>query len=505
MQKKALLDTNILIHREASVVINDNIGPVFNWLDRLGYEKYVHPVSIGEIQGHHDERVRRSFSAKIASYKVLKSPAPMAAAVQALSDRSDRNENDRNDSLIINELYSKRVDMLITEDRGIARKADRLGIGDRVLTIEGFLEKVSAENPNLTDYSVLSVRKVLFGQVDICDSFFDSFRDEYPGFDTWFNRKSEENVYICMDGGRLAAFLYFKVESEREPYYNIEPSFQPKKRLKIGTFKVELNGYKLGERFLKIVFDNACKQRVGEIYVTIFPHSFEQKRLISLLEDFGFYLYGIKKNSYGDERIYVRDMTQHVDAADPMLTFPYVSKSARSFMVPIYPEYHTELLPDSILRTESDDEFIDNQPHRNAIRKVYVSRSLFRDLLPSDVIVFYRTGGYHKSVVTTLGIVDRIHTNIQNEEEFIRICRKRSVFSDGELHDQWIYKPYNRPFVVEFLYAYSFPKRPNMAALIQHGVIKDANSAPRGFEEISHEQFQTIIKLSEANQGIIVD
>jgi len=31
-----------------------------------------------------------------------------------------------------------------------------------------------------------------------------------------------------------------------------------------------LNGFRLGERFLKIIFDNALKQKVEEIYVTIF-------------------------------------------------------------------------------------------------------------------------------------------------------------------------------------------------------------------------------------------
>ncbi len=66
-------------------------------------------------------------------------------------------------------------------------------------------------------------------------------------------------------------FSYLKIENERESYHDINPQFQPKKRLKIGTLKVELNGFRLGERFLKIVFDNAIAQRVDEVYVTIFP------------------------------------------------------------------------------------------------------------------------------------------------------------------------------------------------------------------------------------------
>jgi len=502
---RALLDTNILIHREAPVPVHQNIGLVFNWLDRLGYEKCVHPVSIGEIERHEDERVRRSFKTKLKSYRLIKAPAPFAPKVKALSEQLDSTENDLNDTTMVNELLTDRVDLLITEDRNVARKAERLDIGDRVFTIDGFLEKVTAENPELIDYRVLSVKKTLFDEVNVNDPFFDSLRIDYPGFNRWFNRKSEEPAYICVEGEKLVGFLYLKVEDRREPYHYIAPIFRPKKRLKIGTFKVDLNGFKIGERFLKIIFDNAIKQRVEEIYVTIFPHLIEEERLINLLEDFGFNYHGEKRNSYGTERVYVRDMSPRFNSVDPKLTFPFISKSTRFFLVSIYPEYHTELLPDSILRTESPSEFIEQEPHRNAIQKVYVSRSYFRDLHTGDVIVFYRTGGYHRSVVTTLGIIEGVRLNIRDEDHFIRLCRKRSVFSDDGLRAQWRRSPSNRPFIVDFLYAYSFPQRPNMASLIQHGVIRDVNSAPRGFERISIEQLESILRLSNSDTRLIVD
>jgi hypothetical protein len=73
-----------------------------------------------------------------------------------------------------------------------------------------------------------------------------------------------------MDGERLAAFLCLKTETSTEKYSDINPPLSPTRHLKIGTLKVELNGFKLGERFLKIVFDNAIRQRVDEIYVTLF-------------------------------------------------------------------------------------------------------------------------------------------------------------------------------------------------------------------------------------------
>jgi predicted nucleic acid-binding protein len=503
--RRALLDTNIVIHREAATVVQPSIGRLFAWLDRLGYEKCVHPVSVDEIQQHADERVRRSFTAKLQSYRLIQSLAPLASAVEVLSRELDVTPNDRNDSAILNELYSERVDLLITEDRGIARKAERLGISAGVFTIDGYLEKATAENPALVDYSVLAVRRTIFGKVDLDDRFFESFRSDYPGFDKWFNRKADETAYISHGTDGLAAFLYLKVEDEREAYTDIVPPFTPKRRLKIGTFKVELNGFKLGERFLKIVFDNAVRQRAQEIYVTIFLRSVEQERLAKLLEDFGFVRHGAKQNEYGTEVVYVRDMSRRYDTDDPRRSFPYISRSARALIVPIYPEYHTELLPDSILKNERTGEFEDSAPHRNAIRKVYVSRSYFRELERADVIVFYRTGGYYRGVVTTLGIVETVHLNIKNEEHFIRLCRKRSVFTDEELRKQWRYNPTSRPFVVEFLYAYPFVKKPNLKELIDHNVIKTIDSVPRGFELLTNEQFQTILTLTRTDPRFVVD
>ena len=55
---RVLLDTNVLIHREASTVVRGDIGNVFNWLDRLKHEKCAHPISLSEIEKHKDEKVR---------------------------------------------------------------------------------------------------------------------------------------------------------------------------------------------------------------------------------------------------------------------------------------------------------------------------------------------------------------------------------------------------------------------------------------------------------------
>lgn len=502
---KILLDTNIVIHREATTVVDEDIGILFRWLDNLHHTKCIHSVTAEELEKHEDLKVRKSFKVKLASYNILKTKAPMSDVVRKISEHLDKNQNDINDTLIINELYSGRVDALITEDKKLLNKASLLGISERVYTIDAFLEKVTAENPELADYKVLSVRKDYFGNLDLTDEFFASFKEDYPGYENWFNRKADETVYVCLSEGRPIAILYLKVEGKDEDYSDIAPSMPRKKRLKIGTFKVELNGFRLGERFLKIVFDNAIRFKVDEIYVTIFNKRIDQQRLINLLEEYGFYFHGHKRGPGGDELVYIRSFAKTADRSNPKLTYPLFSTAGRIFMVSIYPEYHTELFPDSILRTELPTDFLDNEPHRNAISKVFISRSFERGLHSGDVIIFYRTGGRYKSVVTTIGVVESVIDNIPTEEDFIRLCRKRSVFTDEKLSEHWNFNKRNRPFIVNFLYLYSLPKRITRQKLIEMGVISNVYKGPRGFTQISAKNLKDILRESQADESIAVD
>ncbi|MDT5121408.1 MAG: hypothetical protein QOC96_890 [Acidobacteriota bacterium] len=507
---KVLLDTNIVIHREATRVIIRNIGLLFQWLDRLRYIKYVHPITIQEINKYQNSDTLKSLNIKLDSYVPLNVTAPLHPDVVKVCAPLDKDANDANDTLLINELYSKRVDVLITEDKKIRKKAELLNIDSRVFTIDAFLERVIAEHPELADYKVLSIKKDYFGRIDINDPFFDSLKEDYPGFESWFVSKSQEEAYVCRTAEGLSAFLYLKIEDESEPYPEITPTFTRKKRLKVGTFKASLNRYMIGERLLKIVFDNAIGYQVDEIYVTTFDATFPQQWLIKLLKEFGFVHWGKKHNDFGDELVYVRDMKERFDPDNPKLTYPYISRKSRPFIVPIRPAYHTNLFPDSILRTESPQTFIENEPFRNAISKVYISRALRRDLVSGDLIVFYRTAvtpgrAVFESVITTIGIVESLIDNIDSARKFIRLCKKRSVFSDQELLEQWNYNKNSRPFIVNFLYAHSFKKRINLKHLMEIGVIADVGSVPRGFELLNPKAFELILKETETDERIVVD
>ena len=499
---KALLDTNIIIHREANKIISQDIGVLYRWLERGNYIKCIHSITINEIKKNPNKKTVNTFLVKLDSYEVIEIPSPIQQEIAIVSKKIDVTENDKNDTVLLNEVFVGRVDILITEDKKIHQKAEELHIANKVFSIDTFLEKVFAEHPELVDYNVLNVQKIKFGKVNLHDTFFDSLRVDYAGFDKWFIKKFDDEAYITINSnnGMLLSFLYLKIENTNEDYSNIRPSLPSKKRLKIGTFKVINNGFRLGERFLKIIFDNALKNHVEEIYVTIFNRSDEQKRLISLLEQWGFVYWGNKN----DECVYVRDFIPHFNANNLKSCYPYVSKNKQCYIVPIYPEYHTELLPDSILKTESPEEFIEDFPHRNCIGKIYISRAISPHPSPGDILIFYRTGGYFKSVITTIGIVQELRYNFQNEEDFILYCRKNSVFPENQLIKMWNYSP-KKPFAIKFLYVYSFPHRINMKKLIDLNILMGINDAPRGFKPITKEQLMTIIQETKSDSSFIVD
>lgn len=497
MDMRILLDTNIIIHREANHVINQNIGVLFNWLDKLKYTKCVHSITVNELQKNVNPNTFQTMQAKIANYHILQTIAPLHEDVAKVSQSIDKNDNDLNDSKLLNELYSGRVDLFLTEDKKIHQKASLLKVSDKVYRIESFLEKVISENPDFYDYKILSVKREYFGNIDLSSSFFDSFRRDYVGFDQWYNGKAGDNTkaYVCYEGNNLMAFLFLKVEDENERYGDINPPFDKKIRLKIGTFKVISNGLRIGERFLKIVFDNARRYKVDEIYVTIFDKRPELLSLISLLEKFGFIYYGKKTSASGIEKVFVRNFEKKADPSNPRLTFPWISINCNLYIVPIRPEYHTELFPDSILRTESADNFVENEPHRNAISKSYISHSLTRNLRPGDILVFYRSGGIYKGVTTTIGIVERAVTDIASLEDLIKICRKRTVLSNDELKQYWERYPKNRPFVVHFLYAFSFRKRVTLKEMLEQGVLANMDMV-KTITRMDKEGFKKLISLS---------
>ncbi len=505
---RALLDTNIIIHRENKKITNYSIGHLFRWLDKLKYEKVIHPYSVEEIQKYRDPDTKYVITVKLESYNVLKTIVKPTSEVLSIIGKYDKSDNDRIDNYLIYEVYLGRVDLLITEDRRLRNKANELGIGKKVFSINQFITNVSSQNPELIDYKMLAVKKEYFGNINIQDSFFDNFKSDYKEFVSWFNKKCDNEAYVCRDDDkRILGFLYLKPEDENENYSSIIPALSPRKRLKVGTFKVESTGFRLGERFIKIIFDNAIRYNVDEIYVTLFQEREELMALSLLLQRWGFKQHGIKKTNNGDEIVLIKELKRYNKEKTVKENFPNIYYNGQKFILPILPKYHTPLLPDSKINTEYEINFLGNEPHKYALQKVYISFSSERNIHAGDLIVFYRPGTTqgrkkYESVLTTIGIVDEINYNFSNKEEYKRCCQNRTVFTEEELDSFWLRKQ-KEILVVKFIFVKSMTKRLTLEYLWEKDIVLAPNG-PRPFTKITDSQFNEIIKDSQTELFSII-
>ena len=499
---KTLLDTNIIIHRENTKVTNQSIGLLYYWLDKLHYEKMIHPYSLKELRKYGNSEMQKLYDVKLSSYTEMKTVASQSKEFINKLQETPKSENDEIDNQLLCEVFCGRVDILITEDRRMRNKAIALGISERVFSINAFIEKATSENPELVNYKHLSVKKEYIGNVDVSNVFFDSLRDSYQGFDMWFAKKSNEEAYVCYsDNDMILGFLYLKTEDVDSDYHDIIPVFSPKRRLKIGTFKIDSTGFRLGERFIKIIFDNAIERNVDEIYVTLFEDRPELMALEGLLKRWGFDDYGVKISNDKKEKVLLKSMKNYNSALSIKQNFPNVNYNVAKRILPIYPQYHTNLLPDSQLNTENEVDFIGNIAHRYALQKVYVTWGMKSDVRVGDIVLFYRTGEpgrkAYTSVLTTVAVIDEFVSDFVDKKDFMDYCENRSVFSKAELEDFWEKHRYNI-CVVKFIFIKSLDKRLNLQYLWNNNIIPFPNG-PRPFVKIDDSQYSSIINDSKTS------
>lgn len=340
-----------------------------------------------------------------------------------------------------------------------------------------------------------------FSAIDLSDVFFDSLKGDYPGFEEWFKRKSDvgEEAYVQRDEfDQVQAFLYLKIEEGAVE--DVTPILPPKRRLKIGTFKVNGHNTRVGERFFKKAFDYAIANNVEEIYMTIFDRAM-QKPLIDKIKTFGFVEHGCK----GEESVFVKSL--HNDWKNVEKDYPLIHRQGRKkYVLGIYPKFHSLIFPDSSVLGERYDVMADVS-HANSIHKVYVSFIPKTALLKrGDIVLTYRTTdipgrAWFRSVVTSICVVEEVKGRDQfaNVDEFVRYAKTYSVFSEAQLRE-YFHNP--KMVIIKMTYNLPLAKRINNASLIT-----DVHVTPDywGFFKISDEQFDNIVKLGECNENYFID
>ena len=346
-----------------------------------------------------------------------------------------------------------------------------------------------------------------FANIALEDPFFDSLRTNYEGFDDWFRRKASagEVALVYYDGATLLDFLYLKDENEALQLDGL--TLPPKKRLKVGTFKIERRGTNRGERFMKRILDVAIIKDIPEIYVTMFDDTGELQHLRSFFEQYGFSEVGRKSHPNGrSESVLVRDMSVHT--GDIVQDYPFVDRTqGKKYLLAIKPDYHTKLFPDSILKTEHYDILQDVSP-TNSINKIYICWMRGVDQLKyGDKLIIYRTTDYqgpaqYRSVATSLCTVSEVKTirDFSSIDEFVRYTNRYSIFNETELRRWYHTKP---DFVVfKVVYNLAFQKKVIRKELIEQvGLQKDVYW---GFMPLTEMQFNDILNLGNADGRYII-
>jgi predicted GNAT family N-acyltransferase len=347
-----------------------------------------------------------------------------------------------------------------------------------------------------------NMKLVRFFEINLDDPFFDSLKEDYKEFENWFRRKAAEPAYIMEeDDGSLVAFLYLKIEDGEVS--DVSPPLPPRRRVKIGTFKINPHGTKLGERFIKKSFDFSIANDAEELYVTVFE---QHEALIRIFRRYGFSQVAEKITQNGTELVLVRVIGNA--QGDVVLDYPLVKvNKAKKYLLAIYPEFHTRLLPDSILNNEHID-ILQDVSHTNSIHKVYICFMDVGVLKRGDAIITYRTSDQQgparfRSVVTSLCVVEEVRSRyyFRDFQHFAEYCAPHSVFSRRELFTWWNKRTTNL-YTIRFTYNAAFARRVTRGTLLDDVGLSERERW--GFLPLTDEQFQRILELGEISESIIV-
>lgn len=428
-----LIDTNVLIPLEPTAPADIEAGTAraaaFVRLANQGrHGLLLHPECATEIGRDRDPDRRVARSLLLSKYPTLEHP-PSSAAIEVLIGSADRGGHDWVDNQLLAAVHADAVDYLVTDDGGVRRKAGRLGVADRVLSIDdavGLLEALSEVRPQPPP----AVELVPLHSLDLRDPIFHSLRDDYPGFDDWFKRAAREGRQgwvVTAPDEHCAGVCLLKPHDDQ---YGLGGRV-----LKVSTLKVapEHQGNRYGELLLKTLFDYVKSNSYDHVWVTVFDrHSV----LLALFEQFGFERMAqrsplgelVYKKAFAPTSVALGSLGSlelHIRYGPPFVRL----EQERTFLVPIQPPYHRMLFPDYLEATPPLFD-PDPSPFGNALRKAYLCNSPITTIEPGSTLLFYRS--HDVRAVTAVAVVDSVLRS-DRVEELVRFVGQRTVYSEPEI------------------------------------------------------------------------
>jgi ribosomal protein S18 acetylase RimI-like enzyme len=441
-----LIDTNVIIGLEDHHTVQPAFAALLSIAAKHKVDVMVHEAARDDIQRDKDV-VRRNISlSKLEKFQLLRKVRGLEPAELERKFGRLARPNDVVDATLLDSIERGAADFLITEDRGLHERARRFSpeLGRRVLFVADAVHLLKTTYEPV-EAPVRYVEEVSANEIQLADEIFNSLREDYPDFDTWWRDKCVREHRPCwavFDEG-LAGLIVRKDETA----VNTDATVKATKILKICTLKVrpEKRGVKLGELLLKKVFWFAQANNYDLAYITTYK---TQAALIDLLEYYGFKHTATKADG---ELIYEKTFASGALASIEnvsnfeldRLNYPrfLTRPGIRAFVVPIKEGYHDTLYPD--LRNPAQHDLfeavgISGGPKRpgNTIRKVYLCRAQSSLGPPGSLLVFYKGKSQSppSQALTTVGIFEE-SSMASSTKDLMLLTGGRSVYSEVELSD----------------------------------------------------------------------
>lgn len=492
---RILLDTNILIYREAGWKIPENISKLSELLTRNNFKLFIHPIILRDIESYENVEKKEIFLSKIKAYPKIDwtTDPDTDSNFRKIIVKTDK-KNDKIDDWLLYAVFKDAVGFLITEDNGIHKKASKLQISQMVFKVDEAIDYFSNLFKEVDICAAPdAIKEMPLHNIDLSDKFFDELKEDYKDFENWFKKKSQEGkkAWVFTKNDKIGAFLLLKEEEEA---IIGSPNLEKKKRLKRSTLKASYTGFKIGELFLKISLEYAIKKNIDEIYLTHYTKNNDD--LILLIEDFGFHC--ISKTPNGED-IYIKNLKPNDEINDPIIISKYFYPSfydgcnVRKFIIPIIPIYHERLFqdcPDKEIKLF--ESFLSES---NTIKKAYISNSNIKKIKAGDVLFFYKSK--EKQGITSVGVAEKVYYKANSSDEIMQIVGKRTVYRRDEIDDL----AQENTVIILFRWHFYLEKI-KYQRLLELDVLK---GAPQSILEITNENYSKIKREGKIDEGFTVN
>ena len=487
-----LIDTNILIPLEDTArLLDPSLAQLCRLSEANGHVLYTHPSQQEDINRDRDEQRRRIVLSRLEQYQIIPAPPQLSDAELQQYGWKEDSDNDRIDNLLLHALCRGAVHFLVTNDKGIHRKARQAQVQEQVHHLDQFLaflvSQVGEEAP-----PPFGIQERYLHEFNVQQPFFDSLREGYEGFNGWYIRaaQAQRKAWCISDNETVQAICIYKQE-DNPRIVDGGPTLDGDV-LKLCTFKIgrTVRGRKLGERLLFTAFKYAVEHDISYVYLHTFGK--EQEMLVSLCEDYGFQCAGKYK---GRDDVYLKKMCPPVSRDADIKPLDYAveyypqyidEEDVDKYIVPIRPSYHNDLFAD--ISDNASSLFAHDPkmygPQANTIKKAYLCHANTKSVGQGSLLLFYRT--HDRKSVECIGVVEQTYRG-RDIGKVLPLVSKRTVYSRKEI-EELLQK---ETLIILFRLLRTFP--PIRQLVLDKAGIKGPIQKIR---KITHEQYEKCIYRS---------